>query len=266
MRDDFTTCLVLDRHCLGQLTGVWPTWRRFKPELFTRPLLVICDSQDGDSNWWRHKLQFLDDHPHRQLAYWGWPDSDDSELGGMSQRERMLTAWVKIPPHIVETPYWLKIDSDVVATRRGPWFDPDWFAQQPALIASPWGYTKPATWPGDLDRWARTVSRLALLPALDLPEPGPEQRTIRHKRIASWICWVDTIFSKTAATYSPGRLPVPSQDTYHWYVAQRMGEKIIKTKMSKLGWQTISSDRRRAKLIAEVLAADGPITDERCCQ
>jgi len=263
MGQNFTTVVALDRHCADQLEGVWPTWRRFKPEIFRRPLLAVCDYMAGNDRWWKHRLRFLD-HPDRKLALWDWPDSDDSELAGMSQRERMLTGWVKVPPVFVETDYWLKIDTDVVATHRGPWFFDEWFAGKPALIASPWGYTKPARWPGDLDRWAATVPTLAPGPALDLPEPAPDQGTIRHKRIASWLCFVNKIWSKTCVTHSPGRLPVPSQDTYHWYCAWRMGETVVRAKMKRYGWACINRDRNRRRLVAEVLAADAG-QEEECC-
>ncbi len=258
---DFTTCVAVDGHCAKQLEGVWPTWKLHRPEIFQRPFLAICDWAVGDERFWQRRLRFLN-HPDWRIAGWSWPDTDDSEFAGMTQRERMLTAWVKVPPAAVETPYFLKLDCDVVATKTCDWILPKWFSEKPAIIASPWGYTKPAHWLHDLDKWAMTIPALVPLRALDLPPPEPDQGTIRYKRIASWCCFIDTTFAQTVADYVPGRLPVPSQDTYHWYVAWRQNETIVKTRMHKLGWSTISSDRRRKRLIAEVLRS---VEEEGCC-
>lgn len=258
---DFTTVVAVDAHCVKQLEGVYPTWKLHRPEIHQHPLVVICDWLVGNQQFWQRKLRFLD-HSDWRIAGWNWPDSDDSVFADMTQREKMLTAWVKVAPAAVETPYFLKIDTDVVATKTCDWILPEWFEKKPAIVASPWGYTKPAYWLHDLDEWAKTVPTLAPLRAMDLPPPKPDQQVMRFKRIASWCAFFDTMFARTAADYVPGRLPVPSQDTFLFYVAWRQNETIVRTKMSKLGWSTVSSDRRRKKLIAEIL---GSIEDEECC-
>ncbi len=275
-----TTVVALDNHTERQLRGVWPTWRLHKRELLARPMIALCDYAIGDDRVWRHRLKWLD-HPNLHLFSWDWWIDGRRVDGrstrgykqpatvpdGMTQRERMLTAFVHLAPQVVETPYWCKIDTDVVATNSEPWIDPAWFASQPALIASPWGYTKPAHWPGTLDRWGDGIEDLRRHPGLGLPEPKPDQQTIRHKRIASWVCLVNTIWSRYASSLSPGRLPVPSQDTYHHYVATRLGSGIVTARMSRRGWRTVSSDRRRARLVEEVLAAARGIgkPEEECC-
>ena len=40
---EFTTVVAIDRRSVEQLRQVWPTWRRFKPDIFCRPMLVIYD-------------------------------------------------------------------------------------------------------------------------------------------------------------------------------------------------------------------------------
>ncbi len=262
-----TTVVALDNHTERQLHGVWPTWRLHKRELLDRPMIALCDDAFGNYAFWRHRLKWLD-HPALHLFSWDWWIEGQSALPeGMTQRERMLTAFVHLAPKVVDTPYWCKIDADVVATNSEPWIDPAWFASKPALIASPWGYTKPAHWPGTLDRWGDRTEGLRQHPGLGLPEPKPDQQTIRHKRIASWVCFVNTAWSRYASLLSPGRLPVPSQDTYHHYVATRMGSGIVTARMNRRGWQTVSSDRRRARLVEEVLTAARPNSkpEDECC-
>jgi len=258
---EITTIVVVDRRCADQLEMVWPTWRLHRPELFSQPLVIICDWAAGNKRFWKRRLRFMGHHADRRIVGWDWPRLDDTQFSGMTQRERMLTAWVKVPPAVVQTPYFVKIDTDVVATKTCPWILPEWFDDRPALIASPWGYTKPATYPGILDEWATTIPTLAPLRSLALPAPQTDQGTIRHKRIASWCCFVNTTFAQTAADYVPGRLPVPSQDTYHWYVAWRESQPIVKAKMKNYGWTCVNGDRRRQRLVEEVLQLD----KEHCC-
>jgi len=250
---DFSTVLVLDERSLRQLAQVWPTWRRFKPEIWRRPLLMVCDAQAGDVPWWERQLRRFS-HPDRMLRYWDWPNLDDTQHAGMTQRERMLTAWVRVPPRVVETEYWLKIDTDVVATSPKRWIRPEWFRQKPALIASSWGYSKPANIPGDLDAWGNQVEPVKRYPPLDLPAPRPDQGTIKHPRIASWVAWIHTGFSQWADNLAgSGRLPVPSQDSYHWYLAHRCEKGVEKVRMKEHGWATRNSNRGRMKLIDEVM-------------
>lgn len=259
---DFTTVIALDPDHLAQFAGVWPTWRRFKPEILGQPLLVIIDTLRQNTRWWRHKLEFLfDTHDCITLAPWDWPNLDDSEFSDMTQRERMLTAFVKIPPAMVETEYWLKIDTDTMATAECEWIEPEWFANGPALISNPWGYSKPADVFQRLDNWAATIPRLAPLRAMNLLNPTAGQDTVKFPRIISWLCWVNTVWSRTAADYAPGRLPIPSQDTYHFYVAWRMDHPIRRERFGRRGWTHIHGDRRRAKLIKELMHD----YDTECC-
>ncbi len=81
-----------------------------------------------------------------------------------------------------------------------------------------------------------------------------DQETIKHSRIAGWLSFIRTDFSRRVAEYCPGQLPVPSQDTYHWYCAQRLGEGIVKVKFRGRGWDCIHSDRRRATAVEEIMA------------
>lgn len=245
---DYTVTVAVDDRTAEQLKLVWPTWKRYRPAFFNRPLLVICDAQIGGPEYWESRLSWLE-HPDRQLVAWDCPDCPH-----LTQRERMLTGWVKVPPRYVETEYWLKIDTDSVAKSAAEWIDETWFQELPALVTNPWGYTKPAHWPHLLDTWARSVPQLASGAPVGLPFPRPGQDTIKHSRIAGWLCFVRTDFSRKVLEFVPGRLPVPSQDTYHWYCAQRLGEPIVKVRFRKRGWDCIHSDRRRKQAVEEIMA------------
>jgi hypothetical protein len=259
LASSYTTIVALDSRTVEQFQGVWPTWR-LKAGVLDHPMLCICDWRAGDKHSWRRRLRWMG-HPDRRLVCWDWPDRDDTAFAGMTQRERMLTSFVKLPPLLVETQKWVKIDTDVVATDSTPWFDESWLGLHgPRLVGSPWGYSKPADTCQRLDDWAAGIPELGKIPSLSLPPPQPGQKRIGHPRICSWIAVIDTVWSRRAADFVPGRLPVPSQDGYHWYVAYRMGERIDRVRFADRGWATVSKDGPRAKLVAEVLGKA-----ENCC-
>lgn len=251
---DFTLVVAIDSGHVGQLQKVWPTWRRHKPELLDHPMLVIADGSNiGD---WERQLSWLD-HPNREIVCWSWPyDLKDPLLvlgqSEITQRERMLTAFVKVPPRLVETPYWLKIDTDCVASKPGPWIDDEWFVGNPALVSNSWGYTKPAHLLVDVQRWAETVPELASRPPLAIGCTSGE--VCRYPRIISWLCFVNTEFSRHVLGWVPGRLPVPSQDTYHWYCAERLGLPIVKKRFSNMGWGHWHTQRTLEAMSREALA------------
>lgn len=250
---DFTTVVALDAAHLDSFAGVLPTWHRHRPELMSRPWLIICDGQGGDARRWRRQLCRLS-LPSYELAIWDWPNRDDTEFAGMTQRERMLTSFVRVPPLMVTTPYWLKIDTDVVATERvEPFPDPEWFADMPVAVANPWGYTKPRHWIYNLEEWATTVPGLAECAPLRLPPLEQGGEVLRHKRIASAVCFVDTIWSRLADDLCPGRLPVPSQDTYYYYIAAKRRDLIRRLRFKSHGLVSVSGRRRRQLTIKRAM-------------
>ena len=103
---DFTTIVGIDRQHLAELRCTWPTWKRHRPEILQQPLLAICDGEVSDEQW-NEELTFLD-HPDVRRILWIQP--------GVSQREKMLTGLTVLPGREVLTAWYLKLDTDVVAT------------------------------------------------------------------------------------------------------------------------------------------------------
>jgi len=253
MAPNFTVCVAVDARTIQQLEQVFPTWMRFRPGLRDRPWVAICDTTAHKLDWWQGRLGKLK-LPNLSRIGWCWGQH-------LKQRERMLTGFVAVPPLTAQTPYWLKIDTDVVATSDSPWPRPEWFDGEPAIISNAWGYTKPADWPQRLDRWAADIAELKDGPPLDLPPPAPGQETIGHRRMVSWCAFFRTDFTKLCARLMGQRLPVPSEDTFHWYIAQRLGETLCPINMQKHGWATRHSEKGRKKLIEEVMG----IMPKGCC-
>lgn len=249
MIPDFTVVVALDRGHLEQFYTVWPTWVAYRPEIMQRRLVLIVDLADHERDdalrRWVEGLQFvLQVHPQVEFFEWDWrPD--------LPQRERMLTGLVRAGD-FVQTPYYLKLDVDAIATKPGPWIMPEWFAESPALIASPWSYSRPGSVIETLDRWGDGIPDLCSKPPLGFrPVAGSE--IVKHPRIISWCCFVNTEFSRWASSLAPERLPVPSQDTYLFYCAARAGKKVVTVKMKSYGWDHCLRTSTLRRISREVL-------------
>ncbi len=227
-----TLVLGIDRHHLEELRWTWPTWMHFKPELRSMPIIVFYDAQEVIPR----NAAFLDDHPRVRWLPWEFPPAEN-------QREKMISGFVHIPAREVETPWYLKLDTDTVATGPGDWIMQEWFGadgagREPVLVASSWGYSKPADVIHRLDDWGDTVPDLALHPRLNLPPPRSPDR-ICHPRFSSWIFFGRTDWTRRVAGWSTstGKLPCPSQDTYMFYCARREGSYTVSKRMARFNWK-----------------------------
>lgn len=227
----FTTIIAVDEHHVKELQLVWPTWKCYKPELIRNPLLVVCDG-DISVPEWNRKLQFLD-HPDMHRVQWNMSD--------VSQREKMLNGITFAAAKYVHTPWFLKLDTDAVATKESDWVQRQWFSPNdagefPVFISQPWGYTKPPDAIDKLDQWARTIPELAAFQDLGIsPEPG--RNKVSHPRITSWCYFGNTSWTKSVLQFCTDRLPVPSHDTFLWYCAERQKRFYRKVRMTNYGWK-----------------------------
>lgn len=252
----FTTVVGVDDQHAAELEVVWPTWRTYRPELLAQPLLLMCDAAKS-SSYWESRLRFLQ-HSNRRVIRW--------DMHGVDQREKMLSALVYGPAQHVETPWYLKLDTDVVASApltwiRQEWFRPDVQGRLPVFISSPWSYTKPADAIERLDEWGNAQPAIKDHPPLSLPRL-PGANCIRHRRIISWCYFGQTEAAREAAKLAPDRLPVPSQDTYLWYLAFRRRQHFVTFPMHKLGWCHAAGLRRLRKLSDLALSRRTEVNDK----
>lgn len=254
MGNEITLVLGVDAKYLPQLAVAIKTWAAFQPGLMRWPWVVFFDTAVHSADVAKvlgSGGKFAD----ALLVPWGNCPNDYS-----SQRERMLTGFVHVPPATVETKWWMKLDCDALAlpgTAREPFPDPDWFApgahvrvagetvdqptnREPVLIGSPWGYTKPADQIAKLNLWGDHHNELSQYPRLDLRHEENARR-LYHPRYCSWLSFYNTEWSRWAAALSdrgrvPLKIPVPSQDGYHWYCAARTRAAVRLVKMKRYGW------------------------------
>jgi len=91
------------------------------------------------------------------------------------------------------------------------------------LAGHKWKYTKPGKWICDLDDWAfdEDLDGDAYL-SEDKRKEAEASKRYGHRRIASFVCLHNTEFTKEASEFVKDRMPVPSHDTYFWYMAERL--------------------------------------------
>lgn len=255
----FTTVIAVDAKYVRQLQYSVLTWQIHRPQLFKNPLVVIIDRQ-AEVEIRVAMPPAINNHP--QVSFHVWPDEAHAASPFVSQRERMLSAFVHLPPRVVKTPWWLKIDCDVLAYGNADgWLDTEWMLggeKERIIVAPRWGYSKPGHQPGDLDNWGNQHPVLRGWPPLNIPYSG--EKRLGHERICSWVSFYNTAWSHWAASLCEyPRIPVPSQDGFHWYVAARSRDtgRVLKVNMKRLGWDNISKlDKLKAKVEAMFATAN----------
>lgn len=231
---DCTLVVVLDAAHLGQWRVSWPTWAKHRPELLEWPLLVVLDGQQLPEP----DLRFVQ-HPNMQITQWNGKVGDAPDCFWGTQREKMLSAFVHVPARHVQTEYYLKLDTDVVAMERNDdWVQQKWFENDPVYVGKGWGYTKPPWHMSTMDDWGNWHREVRHHPPLNL-KPTESGKIIRHKpnRMISWCMFAKTEWTAHIASYCDfPTLPIPSQDNFIWYMAERMRETCMTTNMKKFGW------------------------------
>lgn len=244
--EDCTLVLGVDARHLEELRWTWPTWMRFKPELRAMPAIVFYDPAQVRPE----EARFLEEHPRLRWLPWEFSPAQD-------QREKMLSGFVHVPAREVGTPWYLKLDTDVVATGPGPWIEPRWFepdgrGRGPVFVSARWNYSKPRDVIARLDEWGDSIRRLKRFPRLNLT-PSLEKNRVDHQRIISWVFFGRTDWTRTVVDWvgGDGRLPCPSQDTLLFYCAKRRRQRIVRERMSRYGWKHTGFGKIRA-LVAQL--------------
>lgn len=231
-----TVVVAVDDQHLNELQVSLPTWIKYKG--FDKyPFLVIYDS---------NQLHPADDRfeifKNLNVEYVGFKCPFD---GYETQREKMLTALTIMPGLHVKTPWYLKIDTDCIATDDQKWFDESWLKKDYVFITNPWGTTKPANAIELLDKWA--ITKFPGIKPLNLPY-DPSEGKIKHKRIISWLFLCNTAWSAKVAEYfnHDGYYKLPSisedeykvsQDTILWYLAELHNYRYKVFKFKDKGWR-----------------------------
>jgi len=209
---DITIVTACDVKYIKHLQITYPNWVKYK-KIDKFPMIVYINGlKDGIKN---SELNFLKNHPNIRIIEWDFPLAQ-------SQREKMLSAFIYGVARDVKTKYWIKIDADAFCST-----DKDLVEEEMKdydIYGHKWGYTKPYCWIEDLDVWANKLPIFKNTKTIFDPK-NISGRKYCHRRIASYVQFHKSEFVRKAAEIAGERLPVPSHDTYLWYVAERLGFK-----------------------------------------
>ncbi len=169
------------------------------------------------------------------------------EGDGMTQREMMISAFILGAAREVTTTHFVKLDADCYFTDAQDVFAEEDFKLD--LCAQKWSYTKPGYWVDKMTAWINGVP--------PPPPPPAGEHWPRHHapRIISYCCLHKTAFVIKAAELAGARLPVPSHDSYLWFLADHCSD--FKWAARDLKSRGVRHEKRWKKIRNEACANDG---------
>jgi len=267
---DFTIVLGVDEKHLSQLRMTIATWVKHKPSLFEKRWIVFYD----DSVKCKDILELFSTYAIKRYHVLEWPPEgvkykgDPNSKWTRQQRVKMLSGFIHIAAQHVKTPYWLKIDTDVVAS-GGPddWIEEHWFDDDPAIVSQRWSYTKPGNQMMELDKWfdhnynvithqEEMYNKNETGPLNLIPNEGSS--LVSHKRIISWVGFFNTSFTRFCSkvcehTCGIGKMPCPSQDGTVFYLAKRGDFGILRVNMKRKGWSQNPNTRKLRSSVDKIM-------------
>lgn len=153
-----------------------------------------------------------------------------------TQRALMLNSFMLCAPFEVETPFWTKLDADCTVGPETRLFESQKWRDYD-VVSHRWGYTKPQAWVPALEAWRKSKGVGRQFITDEEFEAQKDNRTFRSSRIQSFACFHNTESSRlmAAPAMEDGVLPVPSHDTYLWFMAEAMGFKTARVNLRH--WQ-----------------------------
>lgn len=221
---DFTTVVGIDEEHYEEWLIARESFERLAPRVLNRLLFLV------DEEFWSSEVLKELSQSAKQYLMVPVPPSD------APQRARMLTALTTMPHEHIDTPWFLKLDTDAVAV--GDIRIPQAVVSGDMVLAAPkWGYTKPATMMTTLAEWTLLIPEF-YGQERRLPEYRVDGLKAKYPRIISYFCWVNTAWSKEInERYLPdGKLPVPSQDTFLWHMTRIREEPALRLSGPDRDW------------------------------
>jgi hypothetical protein len=208
-RNNTTIVTAIDTKYIDYLKIVLPNWIKYK-SVDKFPMIVYIN---GFNKKTYQELNFLTRYSNIEIIEWDMKNAE-------SQREKMLSSFVLGAARDVKTKYWLKLDVDLFMNNYSNLVE-NWMYDY-CLVGHKWGYTKPAEWVKKLDEWSEANNYFDTTNHM-FEEKNVNKNKYWHKRLQSIVQLHRSDFVRYAANLADERLPVPSHDTYLWYVAVRSG-------------------------------------------
>ena len=244
--DEVTIVTACDLKYVDYLRLTLPNWIKHK-HIDHFPMIVYVNGFGNPENDLR--LDFLKVIPRLRVIQWDMPGID-------SQREKMLSAFVLGTARDVTTPYWVKVDADAFATDDEPLLVPE--MKDHVICGHRWGYSFSKDMP-PIMAWANAHMAFRGTPH-DVIDPSKvDGRRYCHPRVASFVQFHKSDFVRMAAGLAGDRLPIPSHDTYLWYVANRLGLPIMRHNFKRHRGMSNKSDLEALRGILDRLEGHNEI-------
>jgi hypothetical protein len=238
---DFTTLVAIDKEHREELFVAMPGWVK-RPAIAEHPIVILYD--ELQLSVYDVKNVLAGPASSARIVPVSEVLPARIQQRGITQRERMLSAitYASGRRDIIQSPKVLKLDTDTAATDQLHCFTEAWIEGDPVIAAPRWGYTKPGHWIDSLDCWA----------AIACPSGGRPERTMagqiaKSKRIISYAMLGDVSFIAEALRLAGDRLPVPSQDTFLWYVAEMLGRRVNRLRPPDVPWRHFGGNLNRMR-------------------
>lgn len=219
--NDLTVVTACDEKYIECLKLTFPNWRKYK-NIDKYPVIVFVNGIELDDS----RLDFLR-LDNVELIPWSMDNVD-------SHREEMLSAFILGTAKHVKTNYWLKLDADSFATDYSPIVDDS--MKDFVFCGHKWGYSW-AEHIKKLDEWSKNHGKRQIRNAKPMYDPSRVKgRRFYHdkKRTISFVQLQQTRFTRWCAKMAGWkRLPVPSHDTYMFYIADRFENQYLTKNFKK---------------------------------
>lgn len=226
----FVTCVSNNGRYVRKFERALNSWHK-DPFIKEHPMIIFAHK-----GVWNVAQKIVEKINHLydggiKLVQWSKPECE-------TIKEEMLSAFIFGALEHVKTKYSIKLDCDTHL--KGPKFELPRKYNRNVIIGHKWRYTKCKADPEYEETGYHWFDRLGDWSEQFTDFIGTEHRYPRgieesrygHKRIASFCCIQKMAFIKHAvnlcnkSSVRRGRMPVPSHDTFLFYLAERLGRGI----------------------------------------
>lgn len=220
----FTPVVVVDaEHLEAELELSIQTWRKYKPQMWEMPWLMVYDRESLQ----RQRVQmFLDLHGLSHTELLPWPPGGCGSF--VSQWEKMVSS-LYYACRWVRTAWWMRLDTDAAATGNRRWFSRRWFRSDLVMVGPRFMPIKgpDMRW---LDRWGDTLPEFAAYPPQSL-----------EKKAGGWCTFHRTDWTRHCVAIAERHLgrcqiPVAAEDAFFTFCASRFLKSYHVCNMCRMGW------------------------------
>jgi len=233
MGNEFTICTAVSNNgrYLKKFERALNNWHA-DPFIQNTPIVVFAHSNAYQAANSILKPSLLEKYNYPiELINWSKPECE-------TVKEEMLSAFIFGVHEHVKTKYSIKLDGDTHL--KGPNFELPKKYNRQVIIGHKWRYTKCKADPEYdrtgyhwFDRLGDWCEQFECFIGTEHRYPNDiKESRYGHKRIASFCCIQKGAFIKhavdlcNASSIRHGRMPVPSHDTFLFYLAERLGRGI----------------------------------------